>query len=157
MVTEETFGPVIPVLSFRDETEVLRRANASPFGLTASVWSHDLERAERVARQLRCGGVAINNVMATEATPALPFGGVGESGVGRWRGAAGLRGFCNATSVVIDKDGTKKEPNWYPYTARKYRQFSEMTTALFTDSPARLARFAALGTRLERYSQKAKR
>ncbi|MBI2243061.1 MAG: aldehyde dehydrogenase family protein, partial [Nocardioides sp.] len=79
LATEETFGPVVPVLRFAGEQEVIERANASAYGLTASVWSADAERAERVARQLRCGGVSINSVMATEATPALPFGGVDES------------------------------------------------------------------------------
>ena len=157
MATEETFGPVVPVLRFGDEQEVIRRANASAYGLTASVWSADAERAERVARQLRCGGVSINNVMATEATPALPFGGVGESGMGRYKGVAGLRTFTNAQAVVIDSDGTKLEANWYPYTARKHALFTSMMRAWFSDGPTRLARFAVAGARLERHAQKARR
>ncbi|MDI6912250.1 aldehyde dehydrogenase family protein [Nocardioides sp.] len=157
MATEETFGPVVPVLRFSDEQEVIRRANASAYGLTASVWSADAERAERVARQLRCGGVSINNVMATEATPALPFGGVGESGMGRYKGVAGLRTFTNAQAVVIDSDGTKLEANWYPYTARKHALFTSMMRAWFSDGPTRLARFAVAGARLERHAQKARR
>ena len=155
IVTEETFGPVIPVLSFSDEQEVIERANASIFGLSASVWSADGARAERVARQLRCGGVSINNVMATEATPALPFGGVGESGMGRHKGVHGLRAFTNAVSVIIDADGAKLEPNWYPYTAKKYRLFNKMMRAWFSQGPRRLAGFALAGTRLENHAQKA--
>jgi acyl-CoA reductase-like NAD-dependent aldehyde dehydrogenase len=157
IAVDETFGPVIPVFSFDTESEVLRRANTSVHGLTASVWSADDKRAERVARSLRCGGVSINNVMATEATPALPFGGVGESGMGRYKGVEGLRAFSNMQSVVIDSDGTKLEPNWYPYTAEKYRLFQTMMNAWFTEGPTRLARFAIFGTRLENYSQKAAR
>lgn len=156
-VTDETFGPTIPVLRFSDEAEVVQRANDTEFGLTASVWSADTERAERVARALRCGGVSINNVMATESTPALPFGGVGESGFGRHKGAEGLRSFCNVKSVIADKDGKKIEPNWYPYTEKKYAKFTAMMLAWFSDSPAKLAKFGLLGTRLENYSQKAKR
>lgn len=157
IATEETFGPVVPVLTFTEERDVVERANASVHGLTASVWSADDARAERVARQLRCGGVSINNVMATEATPVLPFGGVGESGMGRYKGVSGLRAFTNAQSVVIDSDGTKLEPNWYPYTATKYRLFTTMMRAWFTDGPTRLPRFAVHGTRLENYAQRARR
>ncbi len=156
-LTEETFGPLIPLVTFSTEEEVIARANATAYGLTASVWSKDLERADRVARALRCGGVSINNVMATEATPALPFGGVGESGMGRYKGVHGLRALSNAKSVLVDKDSKKIEANWYPYTAEKYRLFTALTQALFTDSPARLAKFAAAGMKLESYSQKARR
>lgn len=157
LLTDETFGPVIPVVPFRDEGEVVARANATPYGLTASVWSADLERAERVARRLRVGGVSINNVMATESTPALPFGGVGGSGFGRHKGVAGLRALCSPVSVVIDKDSDTLEPNWFPYTAAKYRLFARMMEAWFSEGPTRLARFGIAGPRLERHAQQAHR
>ena len=160
VVTEETFGPVIPVLSFSSEREVIDRANDTPFGLTGSVWSADIDRARRVAGALRAGGVSINNVMATEATPALPFGGVGDSGMGRHKGAEGLRGWCNPKSVIVDKDGSQGaglEANWYPYTEKKYEKFSKMLQAYFAEQPApvKLAKFGVLGTALESYAQKA--
>lgn len=157
MATEETFGPVIPVMRFSTEAEAIACANDSAYALTASVWSKDADRAERVARALRCGGVSINNVMATEATQALPFGGVGESGMGRYKGIHGLRSFSNLKSVIIDKDGDKLEANWYPYTERKYALFTDMMRALFTDSPVKLAKFGVPGTKLESYAQKATR
>jgi acyl-CoA reductase-like NAD-dependent aldehyde dehydrogenase len=155
LATEETFGPVIPVLRFETEAEVVEAANSSAYGLTASVWSADAERADRVARALRCGGVSINNVMATEATPALPFGGVGESGIGRYKGVAGLRAFTNPKSVIVDSDGTKLEANWFPYDQKKYGLFTDMMLAWFSTGPAKLAKFGIRGTRLEGYSQKA--
>ncbi len=154
LATEETFGPVIPVLRFDTEAEVIAAANASPYALTASVWSGDDARADRVARALRCGGVSINNVMATEATAALPFGGVGDSGMGRYKGVAGLRAFANAKAVLRDSDGTKIEANWFPYDAKKYAMFVKMMNAWFTDSPVKVAKFGVLGTRLEGYTQK---
>ncbi len=152
---EETFGPVIPLMPFRTEDEVIRRANDSEYGLTASVWTHDLERAKRVSRALAAGGVSINNVMATEANPALPFGGIKQSGFGRYKGEHGLHAFCNVKSVLVDKDSAKIEANWYPYTREKYRLFTDLMVNLFGRSPLRLARFALAGLRLERYSKQA--
>jgi aldehyde dehydrogenase (NAD+) len=154
---DETFGPVLPLLPFRTEEEAVRRANASPYGLTASVWSKDLERARRVAAALRVGGVSINNVMLTEGNPALPFGGVGESGFGRFKGAAGLHAFSNLKSVLIDKDSAKIEANWFPYTAEKYRLFSALTESQFGDGVRSFVRFVLAGMRLEKYAQKARR
>lgn len=154
---EETFGPVIPLRAFRDEAEAIALANAGELGLTASVWSRDLERARRVARALVVGGVSVNNVMATEANPALPFGGTRASGFGRYKGELGLHSFCNVKSVLIDKDSGKIEANWYPYTRAKYRLFSAMMEGLFGRGLRRWARFAWNGLRLERESQRAHR
>jgi len=154
IATEETFGPTIPLIRFSTEEEVVQIANDSPYGLTASVWSKDLERARRVSRALRVGGVSINNVMATEANPGLPFGGVKQSGFGRYKGEHGLHAFCNIKSVLVDKDSAKIEANWFPYTAEKYRLFSAMMVNLFGDSPLRLARFALAGLSLERYANR---
>ncbi|MDX2168331.1 MAG: aldehyde dehydrogenase family protein, partial [Deltaproteobacteria bacterium] len=153
---EETFGPLLPLLPFDREDEVVARANDSIYGLTASVWSKDLARAKRVARALTVGGVSINNVMATEANPALPFGGVKQSGFGRYKGTHGLHAFCNVKSVLIDKDSAKIEANWYPYTTEKYRLFNNLIDALFgTTGVKRLLKFALAGLKLESYSGKA--
>jgi acyl-CoA reductase-like NAD-dependent aldehyde dehydrogenase len=157
LLREETFGPVLPLLPFRTEDEVVRRANDSEYGLTASVWSNDLRRARRVARALAVGGVSINNVMATEANPALPFGGVKQSGFGRYKGEHGLHSFCNVKSVLIDKDGAKIEANWYPYTGEKYRLFTDMMVPLFRGGWLNFIRFARAGMKLEKYSNKARR
>jgi aldehyde dehydrogenase (NAD+) len=152
LAKEETFGPVIPLFRFSTEQEAIRLANDSVYGLTASVWSKDLERAKRVGRALQVGGVSINNVMATEANPALPFGGVKQSGIGRYKGEHGLHAFCNVKSVLIDKDSAKIEANWYPYTKRKYQLFTDLTVNLFSGGLLSLAKFALSGLKLERYS-----
>jgi aldehyde dehydrogenase (NAD+) len=158
VVREETFGPLIPLIPFDSEDEVIALANDSEYGLTASVWTGDRERATRVARALAVGGVSINNVMATEANPALPFGGMKHSGFGRYKGEHGLHAFCNVKSVLVDKDSKKIEANWYPYTAEKYRLFSALTVNLFgARGLKRLVKFALAGLKLERYSQRAKR
>ncbi len=81
IATEEIFGPVLSVFAFSDEDEAINRANASPYGLAASVWSDSLSRAHRVASRLRAGTVSVNTVDALDVT--TPFGGFGESGFGR--------------------------------------------------------------------------
>lgn len=152
---EETFGPVIAVASFETEDEVVAAANDTPYGLTASVWTADAARGRRVARALKVGGVSINSVMATEAHPDLPFGGVKESGYGRYRGEHGLHGFCNTKSVLIDKQSKKIEANWYPYSAQKYQLFERLLDAAFgARGVAGLVRTALSGMKLESFSQK---
>ena len=155
LIREETFGPLLPLVPFANESEAIRLAEGSEYGLTASVWSKDVERARRVARALRTGGVSINNVMVTEGNPALPFGGVKQSGFGRYKGEHGLHAFCNLKSVIVDKDSGKIEANWYPYTREKYRLFSDLTVNLFGRGRLGLLRFALSGLRLEKYSARA--
>lgn len=151
---EETFGPIIPLISFKDEAEVVTRANDSQYGLSASVWSHDKERCERVARALEVGNVSINNVMLTEGNHHLPFGGVKNSGIGRYKGVHGLRAFCNLKSILIDADSKKIEANWFPYTKTKYSTFSTMTAAAFGGGVLNFFKFVLSGLWLETLSQK---
>ncbi len=151
---EETFGPLLPIFKFRDEAEVVALANDTEFGLSASVWSDDIERADRVARAIVTGNVSINNVMLTEGNHALPFGGAKKSGIGRYKGEFGLYCFANIKSVLIDKNSPKLEANWFPYTPRKYRLFSELTANLYTPGLASLVKGALAGMKLERYAKK---
>ncbi|GAA0958875.1 aldehyde dehydrogenase family protein [Virgisporangium aurantiacum] len=99
-VTEETFGPTLVVNRVADLDEAVRRANASRFGLAASVFSRDGRRALEVAGRLRTGAVSVNGVLGFAAIPALPFGGVGDSGFGRIHGADGLREFSRPHAVT---------------------------------------------------------
>jgi acyl-CoA reductase-like NAD-dependent aldehyde dehydrogenase len=94
LVTEEQFGPILPVLAFDDEEEVVRRANATNYGLTASVWSKDLARAQRVARGLDAGTVWINKHLDLDAN--FPMTPCKDSGVGAIFGVDGLREFAQA-------------------------------------------------------------
>jgi acyl-CoA reductase-like NAD-dependent aldehyde dehydrogenase len=155
LMHEETFGPILPVMSFETEAEAIALANDSIYGLSASVWSTDLARAERVARQLKVGNVSINNVMLTEANPALPFGGIKASGFGRYKGVWGLESFCNLKSVLIDSQNGKIEANWFPYTAARYNLFSNLVSALFSTQKSLLKTLLS-GLKLESQAQKEK-
>ncbi|MGQ0572874.1 MAG: aldehyde dehydrogenase family protein [Pseudonocardia sp.] len=97
-VTEETFGPLLVVNRVPDVDEAVRRANATGYGLGAAVFSR--RRGVSIARRLRCGMVAVNGVIAFAGVPALPFGGVGDSGFGRIHGEDGLREFTRPQAMT---------------------------------------------------------
>ena len=97
---EESFAPVLSIARVQDEEEAVEVANASGFGLSASVFTRDRSRANRLARRIEAGGVNVNDAMTGAALPALPFGGIKRSGFGRLQGPEGLRELSRVTSVV---------------------------------------------------------
>ncbi|MET7402561.1 aldehyde dehydrogenase family protein [Dactylosporangium sp. NPDC005572] len=99
VVDEEQFGPVMPIVRFSDADDAVRRANASPYGLTASVWTPQYERALRVAAELDAGQVSIN-VHGLGVQTGLPFGGHKQSGIGVENGIWGYYGFTETTAVT---------------------------------------------------------
>ncbi|KAL4863381.1 hypothetical protein BDV12DRAFT_29040 [Aspergillus spectabilis] len=101
IVVEEPFGPIVPLLSWKTEEEVISRANDTRMGLGASVWTNDLDKAARVARELQAGTVWVNTHF--DLSPIAPFGGHKESGVGSEWGANGLKGFCNVQTLFLNK------------------------------------------------------
>ena len=96
---EELFGPVATVIRAKDENEALRIANESRFGLGGSVWTKDLNRGERIARQMQCGAAFVNGFVKSD--PRIPFGGVKASGYGRELSHHGMHEFVNAKTVWI--------------------------------------------------------
>lgn len=99
VLKEETFGPLAPIVSVKDEVEALKIANDSEFGLGASIWSEDRERALRLAGNLEAGVVSINSLVKSD--PRLPFGGVKKSGMGRELSKFGLYEFMNIKSISV--------------------------------------------------------
>jgi acyl-CoA reductase-like NAD-dependent aldehyde dehydrogenase len=99
IVREEIFGPVMSVLEFEDEREVIERANATEFGLAAGVFTNDLTRGHRVIAQLEAGTCWINHYNVTPIE--LPFGGVKMSGLGRENGRAAIEHYTQLKSVYV--------------------------------------------------------
>ncbi|KAI0408802.1 aldehyde dehydrogenase [Xylaria palmicola] len=97
IVVEEQFGPVLPLMKWSDEQDVIRRANATECGLGASVWTRDSAQANRIAEQLQAGNIWIN--CHAEMQPSTPFSGQKQSGMGVEMGVEGLKSYCSVQSV----------------------------------------------------------
>ncbi|MCY1198786.1 Phenylacetaldehyde dehydrogenase [compost metagenome] len=97
-VVEEAFGPVLPILKYRDIEDAIRRANNTEYGLAASVWSADVERAREIAGKLEAGTVWINHIHAF--SPDIAFGGHKQSGVGIENSLHGLSEYCNMQTIL---------------------------------------------------------
>ena len=105
VVTEEAFGPILPLLRYSDLDEVIERANNSEYGLAGAVWSSDIDKALAVAKRLDTGTVWINQNL--QSTPVTPLGGHKQSGFGVENGMAGLMEFTQPKAIYIPKKATK--------------------------------------------------
>ena len=127
VMREETFGPVLPIMTFRTEDEAIRLANDSDFGLTASVWSNSVPRAQRIAARIDAGTVMINEVLYTHGIAQTPWGGVKQSGLGRTHGRAGLLELVNAQHIHVNRLPFIPDLWWFNYdegAGRLFRGFA---------------------------------
>ncbi|GIW71821.1 MAG: aldehyde dehydrogenase [Planctomycetota bacterium] len=116
VLQEETFGPVLSLVAVANAEEAVAQANASPYGLTASIWTRDLARARALARRLAAGVVTVNNHAFTGALPMLPWGGLKASGHGVTSSPHALEHLTQPRAVVIDRGQGPGDVWWYPYT-----------------------------------------
>jgi succinate-semialdehyde dehydrogenase/glutarate-semialdehyde dehydrogenase len=100
VLTEEVFGPAVPIVRAADALDAIRLANDTSFGLGSNVWTSDLARGEELALRLDAGHTAVNGMTASD--PRLPFGGVKDSGYGRELSSHGIHEFVNVHTVVVD-------------------------------------------------------
>ncbi|KAK4257914.1 hypothetical protein QN277_007441 [Acacia crassicarpa] len=111
LMQEEAFGPIMPIMKFSSDEEAIKLANDSKYGLGCAVFSGNQTRAREIASQIHCGVAAVNDFAATYMCQSLPFGGVKNSGFGRFGGVEGLRACCLVKSVVEDR--------WWPLIKTK--------------------------------------
>jgi len=123
---EETFGPTLPIMKYKDLHDVIQRANNSPYGLNAYVYGSNAAETREVAEKLEAGTVMINETLITHGCPETPWGGVKESGMGRVHSDDGLRDLCIAYHVNEETIPSPKwSPFWQPYTHNMYNTLKE--------------------------------
>jgi acyl-CoA reductase-like NAD-dependent aldehyde dehydrogenase len=118
LMTEETFGPILPVMRVATEEEAIEKANASSFGLSASVWTRDARRGVSVAQRLHAGSVMVNDVVAEAAMYEVSHGGWKGSGSGRMHGPSGLTAAAQSKTIVVDRFASWRQVWWFPYADR---------------------------------------
>lgn len=136
LMQEEAFGPIMPIMKFSTDEDVVRLANDSRYGLGCAVFSGSKHRAKQIGSQLECGVVAINDFASNYMCQSLPFGGVKDSGFGRFAGIEGLRACCLVKSVVEDRwwpiIKTKiPKPIQYPVAANGFEFQESLVEALY--------------------------
>ncbi|MCF2531379.1 aldehyde dehydrogenase family protein [Yinghuangia soli] len=130
-VCEETFGPTITVRTVADVDEAVELANASIYGLSASVYAGSARRGAEIAQRLRTGMASVNAVIAFAGIPALPFGGVGESGFGRTHGEDGLKEFARVQAVTRKRFSTPLDPTTFKRTPATMKALDRYVTMRF--------------------------
>jgi acyl-CoA reductase-like NAD-dependent aldehyde dehydrogenase len=140
-MTEETFGPTLPIMKVSTVAEAVRLSNDSPYGLSAAVFSKDIERAKDVAVELDCGAVNINDVISNLMCTTAPMGGWKTSGIGaRFGGADGVRKFCRQEAVVAPRTNVGAGGNYYNNSLRALKRMNTMMTKLALIRPKRTAK-----------------
>lgn len=115
IMTEETFGPVLPIMTFYELDDAVALANDCPYGLTASVWTRDRKTAAWLAERIEAGAVTINDHMFSFTEPKAIWGGIKQTGMGRSHGPYGLHHLVNIKYVSSDFTRKKGLLWWFPY------------------------------------------
>jgi acyl-CoA reductase-like NAD-dependent aldehyde dehydrogenase len=134
LMRDETFGPVLPIMTFRTDEEAVRLANDSIYGLTASVFTGSLDRGKRIAEQLDAGTVMVNEVVYTHAVAQTPWGGVKQSGYGRTHGSLGLLELVSAQHIHVNAMPGLADVWWFPYSKRAGQLFRDFARRFTTGS-----------------------
>jgi acyl-CoA reductase-like NAD-dependent aldehyde dehydrogenase len=135
IMTEETFGPTLPIMSVPNEDEAIRLANDSRYGLNSSVWTRDIDKGERLASQIEAGSTCVNDAIVNYAAQELPFGGTGESGLGVRHSAKGIQKYCKSHSVLVTRRAPKREPHMFPFTKRTTGVFDKLVSLQYKRVP----------------------
>jgi acyl-CoA reductase-like NAD-dependent aldehyde dehydrogenase len=131
LMRDETFGPVLPIMTFKTDDEAVRLANDSSYGLTASVFTRHIARGRRMAEQIDAGTVMVNEVVYTHAVAQTPWGGVKQSGYGRTHGRLGLLEMVAPQHIHVNAIPAVPDVWWFPYTKQAgtlFRSFARRFT-----------------------------
>lgn len=131
---EETFGPVLPIATFSTEEEAVRLANDTDFGLTASVWTGDLQKGRRVAENILAGTVTVNEVLYTHGIGQTPWGGFKNSGYGRTHGREGLLELVAPQHIHVNRFLYAPDVWWFGYSQNAIDTFRTMARTFSSGS-----------------------
>jgi acyl-CoA reductase-like NAD-dependent aldehyde dehydrogenase len=130
-MTEETFGPTLPIMRVPDVDEAVRLANDSVYGLQASVYTSDMALGESIARRLQAGAVTINDSQVNFTVFDAPMGGWKSSGIGVRHGAAGIRKYCRTQSILFTPFAPKRDVHMFPYRPWRSRLMALVVRLLY--------------------------
>jgi len=132
VMREETFGPVFGAMTFKEDDEAIRLANDCHYGLTASIWTKDIQRGTNLAQKIEAGTIMINENVYSFALPQTPWGGPKESGIGRTHGKLGFLEMVEAKHVHINRVARIKDFWWYGYDKAKFSMMLNLSNVLFS-------------------------
>jgi succinate-semialdehyde dehydrogenase/glutarate-semialdehyde dehydrogenase len=134
IMRDETFGPVLPVMTFKSDDEAVKLANDSVYGLTASVWTKDIPRGRALAERIEAGTVMVNEVVYTHGIAQTPWGGVKDSGYGRTHGRMGLLEMVWPQHIHINRITFLPDLWWFRYSPAAARLFGSLARRFTTGS-----------------------
>ncbi|MFN2516826.1 MAG: aldehyde dehydrogenase family protein [Pyrinomonadaceae bacterium] len=140
IMRDETFGPVLPVMTFKTDAEAIALANDSVYGLTASVWTRNIARGRRIAQLIEAGTVMVNEVVYTHGIAETPWGGVKDSGYGRTHGRMGLLELVTPQHIHINRISFLPDLWWFGYSSQASRLFGDLAKHFTTGSFVRTSR-----------------
>jgi succinate-semialdehyde dehydrogenase/glutarate-semialdehyde dehydrogenase len=140
IMRDETFGPVLPVMTFKTEDEAIKLANDSIYGLTASVWTKNITKGRRIAERIEAGTVMVNEVVYTHGIAQTPWGGVKDSGYGRTHGRMGLLELVHPQHIHVNRVSFLPDLWWFRYTTQASRLFGGLASHFTTGSILRTSR-----------------
>jgi len=134
IMRDETFGPVLPVMTFKTEEEAIRLANDSVYGLTASIWTRNIARGRRLAERIEAGTVMVNEVVYTHGIAQTPWGGVKDSGYGRTHGRMGLLELVQPQHIHVNRLSFLPDLWWFGYGPKAAKLFGGLASHFTTGS-----------------------
>jgi succinate-semialdehyde dehydrogenase/glutarate-semialdehyde dehydrogenase len=137
IMRDETFGPVLPVMTFTTEDEAIKLANDSLYGLTASVWTKNIAKGRRIAERIEAGTVMVNEVVYTHGIAQTPWGGIKDSGYGRTHGRMGLLELVHPQHIHVNRLSFLPDLWWFRYSAQASRLFGGLASHFTTGSIVR--------------------
>ncbi|MEV6558181.1 aldehyde dehydrogenase family protein [Nocardia sp. NPDC051756] len=130
-MTEETFGPLLPIMKVPNESEAIRLANETPYGLGSSIFSRDIAKAKQLARRLTAGNTWINDAVMSYLVQEAPFAGAGDSGLGGRHGEQGIRKYCDTHTILLTRLALDHEPTMFPNSAGRTQFFDRLVALMF--------------------------